>query len=72
MSTTNQPAATLETSLRRIEEIASALDREEMPIEKALELFQEGVESVRIARETLEEAELKVETLVNEITGPAN
>jgi len=72
MSTTNQPAATLETSLRRIEEIASALDREEMPIEKALELFQEGVESVRIARETLEEAELKVETLVSEITGPAN
>lgn len=52
-----------ETSLSELETIVRELDRGEMPLEKSLELFEQGVKLVRECRERLSEAERRVEVL---------
>ncbi len=54
----------LDGRLRRIEEIVAALDSDEIDLDEALALFEEGVGHLRRARRILESAELKVEELI--------
>jgi len=54
----------LEKRLRRLEEIVRALESEDLELERALRLFEEGVAHVRGAEAILTEAELKVEELI--------
>jgi exodeoxyribonuclease VII small subunit len=54
----------LEARLRRLEEIVSALEGDELELEKALELFEEGVTHVRRAELILARVELRVEELL--------
>ena len=56
----------LEARLKRIEQIVSSLEGEDLELEKALELFEEGVAHVRAAERMLAEAELKVEELLGQ------
>lgn len=56
----------LETRLKRIEQIVSSLEGEDLDLEKALKLFEEGVSHVRAAERMLAEAELKVEELLGQ------
>lgn len=56
----------LETRLRRLEEILSALEAHDVDLERALELFEEGVAHVRRAEEILARAELRVEELLGD------
>ncbi|RKY02421.1 exodeoxyribonuclease VII small subunit [Candidatus Poribacteria bacterium] len=60
---------TFEEALKRLEEIVEALESEELPLEKALEMFEEGIRMSRICSEILRKAELKVEELVKESDG---
>lgn len=60
---------TFEQTLARLEEIAVALDRDDLPLEKALELFEEGIARLREASAALGAAEGKVRTLVEEAEG---
>lgn len=60
---------TFEQTLARLEEIAAALDRDDLPLEKALALFEEGIVRLREASATLAEAEGKVRTLVEQAEG---
>lgn len=53
-----------ETALKRLEEIVGKLEQGEIPLERALELFEEGVKISRYCGGKLEEAERKVEVLV--------
>lgn len=53
-----------ETALKRLEEIVGKLEQGEIPLERALELFEEGVKISRYCGGKLEEAERKVEILV--------
>ncbi|MEN9282131.1 MAG: exodeoxyribonuclease small subunit [Bacteroidota bacterium] len=62
------PAATLEDQLKRLEEIATLLDRGEAPIDEQLRLFEEGMKLAGACREYLETAELSVRTLSGEQT----
>ena len=55
---------TLEQRLRRLEEIMSQLEADEVDVEKALALFEEGVRHVRAAEKILAETELRVEELL--------
>lgn len=55
----------LEGRLKRLEEIVSALEADDLELERALELFEEGVGHVRKAERILAEAELKVEELLD-------
>lgn len=58
--------ATLETRLRRLEEILARMESDEVALEEALRLFEEGVGHVREAEKVLSEAELRVEELLSD------
>jgi len=57
---------TLETRLRRLDEIVSTLEGGEVELERGLALFEEGVRHIREAEALLARAELRVEELVGE------
>jgi len=61
-----QEEPTLETRLSRLEAIVAALESDDIELERALELFEEGVGHVRSAEELLRGAELRVEELLGE------
>lgn len=56
----------LEGRLARLEEIVSALEVDDLELERALELFEEGVAHVRHAERILAETELRVEELLED------
>ena len=52
--------------LNRLEEIVRRLEAEEVELDAALALFEEGVARLRAARERLASAEVKVQTVLQE------
>lgn len=62
----NEPRPTLEASLGRLEAIVNALEREELELEVALRLFEEGISHLRSAQGILKVAELRIERLIEE------
>ena len=58
-----------EQSLTRLEQIANALDRDDLPLEEALKLFEEGIARLREANAALQDAEGKVKTLLEQAEG---
>jgi exodeoxyribonuclease VII small subunit len=60
------PDPGIEARIRRLEEIAAALENDDVELDAALALFSEGVENVRAARTILRHAELTVERLIAE------
>lgn len=56
----------LEEQLKRLEEIATLLDRGEAPIDEQLRLYEEGMQLAESCRAYLENAELKVRTLAGD------
>jgi exodeoxyribonuclease VII small subunit len=55
--------------LNRLEEIVRKLEGEDVELDAALALFEEGVSRLRAAREHLEAAEVKVQTVLEEAGG---
>lgn len=55
-----------ETSLASLEQIVAQLESGDLPLERALELFEEGVGLARHCQSQLEDAERKVEMLLRE------
>ncbi len=53
----------LEQDLGRLDAIVRALETEDVDLDRALALFEEGVERLRTARERLEEAGLRLRQL---------
>ena len=53
-----------EECLQRLEKIVDELEKGEVPLERALQLFEEGVDMTRSCRKELDEAEGKVEILL--------
>ncbi len=62
-------SGSFETTLSRLEQIASALDRDDLPLEEALLLFEEGIAKLREATTQLAEADGKVQTLIEQAQG---
>jgi exodeoxyribonuclease VII small subunit len=58
-----------EERLARLERIASELEGDELELARALALFEEGVEHLRLASAELAEAEVKLEQLVERADG---
>ena len=54
-----------ENALDRLEEIVDLLESGENPLEKSLELFEEGVKLVKFCNKKLEAVESAVKILVN-------
>lgn len=61
--------STFEERLRRLEEIVLELEGDDLPLARALALFEEGVGHLRAAGEELGAAEAKVQRLVEESEG---
>lgn len=59
----------LEARLARLEAIVERLEREDLDLEAALALFEEGIGHVREANTILERTRLRVEKLVVELDG---
>ena len=55
-----------EDSLQRLETIVSELEKGEVPLERALTLFEEGMQLSNSCRKELEQAEGKVEILLKQ------
>jgi exodeoxyribonuclease VII small subunit len=55
--------------LNRLEEIVRKLESEDVELDAALALFEEGVARLRAARDRLGAAEVKVQTVLGETGG---
>lgn len=58
-----------ETDLLRIESIIEELERDDLELDRALALFQEGVERLRTATAALSDVEGQVRMLVENAAG---
>jgi exodeoxyribonuclease VII small subunit len=58
-----------EQRLRRLEEIVGELESEQIDLERALALFEEGVGCLRTATEELGNVEARVQRLVEKADG---
>jgi exodeoxyribonuclease VII small subunit len=64
-----QPEWTFEAALRRLNEIAEALEGGGMELDDSLQLFEEGVRLLRFAETVLAGAEERVQVLLEEAGG---
>lgn len=58
------PAPSFETSLEELEKVVKELESGDLPLERALELFEKGVSLSGACRKQLEEAETRLEILM--------
>jgi len=64
-----QAAPNFEVALKRLEEIVKKLESGELPLDSALELFEEGIKLSRFCHTTLGQAERRVEILLKNDSG---
>lgn len=62
-------AQSFESSLRRLEQIVREMESGELPLERSLELFEQGVRLSRECQERLDEAERRIEVLLRDADG---
>jgi exodeoxyribonuclease VII small subunit len=62
-------APDFEAALKKLEEIVKKLESGELPLDSALELFEEGIKLSRFCHGKLEEAERRVEILLKNGSG---
>ena len=67
--TSGKEEPAFEEAMSRLEEIVSELEQEELPLEKSLAVFEEGVRLSRLLNRKLEEAEQKIEILLRDEEG---
>ena len=58
-----------ESALAQLEQIVRELERGDLPLEKSLELFEQGVRLSRECQERLSEAERRIEILLQDANG---
>ena len=58
-----------ESALKSLEDIVAQLEAGDLTLERALELFEEGIQVSRFCSSKLEEAERKVEVLIKTSDG---
>ena len=61
--------ASLQDDLKRLEEIVRALEAEDIDLDKAIALFEEGVKRLRTAREELGAVEQRVQKVLEQAGG---
>ena len=60
---------TFEASLNELERIVRQLEEGDLPLEKSLKLFEDGVKLSRECREQLTKAERRIEVLLRDADG---
>lgn len=61
-----QTNVTFEEAIREIETIVQKLEQGDVPLEKAIEYFQEGIKLSQICKEKLTKVEKQMTTILNE------
>jgi exodeoxyribonuclease VII small subunit len=61
--------ASFEEALSKLEALVEELERPDVPLERALVLFEEGIEHLRVATAELSRAEASVKVLVAKAGG---
>jgi exodeoxyribonuclease VII small subunit len=69
MSVPAPEKASFRDELSRLEAIVRKLESDDLDLDGALELFEEGVRHLKVARELLQESELKVKRVVEAADG---
>lgn len=54
----------IDENIKKLDEIAKKMETGDLPLEKTLELFNEGIQLVRSCSKTLQDAELKVREIM--------
>lgn len=60
----DEKESVLETRLQRLDQIVASLEREDLELDEALKLFEEGIAHIRAAQAVLNTAELKIEQIL--------
>jgi exodeoxyribonuclease VII small subunit len=68
MKTEQQPRS-FDSSLEALEEIVHQLEGGDLPLEKSLELFEDGIRFSRQCQERLSQAERRIEVLLRDNQG---
>lgn len=68
MSTDEQPKS-FEASLEALERIVHELEQGDLPLEKSLELFEQGISLSRQCQDRLNQAERRIEVLLRDNQG---
>jgi exodeoxyribonuclease VII small subunit len=69
MKSQEAPQKNFESSLEALEKIVRELEQGELPLEKSLELFEQGVRLSRECQERLNQAERRIEILLRDSDG---
>ncbi len=69
MKKTEAQGKGFEASLASLEKIVRELERGDLPLEKSLELFEQGVKLSRECQERLNQAERRIEVLLRDAEG---
>ncbi len=69
--TKSAKADSFEKNMERLDAIVSQLEQADLPLEKALELYEEGMKLSNICHKQLEEAEGRIEILKKRAGGMA-
>lgn len=64
-----EKAMTFETALKRLEEIVTSLEKGEVSLEKAINLFEEGIHTAEVCKEKLSKAEKRIKELIKNSNG---
>lgn len=69
MKTNDEQPKSFEASLEALERIVQELERGDLPLEKSLELFEQGIGLSRQCQERLSQAERRIEILLKDNQG---
>jgi len=69
MKNDQEQTKTFEASLEALERIVKELERGDLPLEKSLELFEQGIGLSRQCQERLSQAERRIEVLLRDNQG---
>jgi len=67
--TTKKAPKSFEEAIKRLEDIVEQLESPELPLEKSIELFEEGMKLSQFCNSKLNEAEKKITQLVKKPAG---
>lgn len=66
---TEQSKPSFKAEIERLEEIVRSLEANDLDLDHALGLFEEGVRRLKVARGLLQESEIKVQRVLEESDG---
>ena len=69
MTTARKKKLDFESAMKELEDIVEALENGDLPLEKAVEKWEEGMKLHETCQKTLSKAEQKVDVLMKKISG---